>query len=257
MPQFHRMMEDRLRTVEQGADTVVWLALSRVASRTRSGQFFQGKQHEMWRAPPYFLFNLLRSTQASSSSGATSSDSLHVLQIGSLFPPTSLWLGLTVRLRRFRVSWLSWKICPKLFSCKLMQIPLDLVDRSLSSLSASPLHNHMTSYWKRCRQFLTGLLSTTTVACLWNCIVYCHKILIKDEITDLVACALMSCIFTLQKQISDSCFIFGNVHKCPQCLNLRCAVDVWWNRKKWLLCTWVRSLFYDATLLHICTILRQ
>lgn len=55
MPQFHRMMEDRLRTVEQGADTVVWLALSRVASRTRSGQFFQGKQHKMWRAPPYFL----------------------------------------------------------------------------------------------------------------------------------------------------------------------------------------------------------
>ncbi|XP_006786618.1 dehydrogenase/reductase SDR family member 12 isoform X2 [Neolamprologus brichardi] len=44
MPQFHRMMEDRLRTVEQGADTVVWLALSRVASRTRSGQFFQDRK---------------------------------------------------------------------------------------------------------------------------------------------------------------------------------------------------------------------
>lgn len=36
------MMEGRLRTMEQGADTVVWLALSRAASRTRNGQFFQG-----------------------------------------------------------------------------------------------------------------------------------------------------------------------------------------------------------------------
>lgn len=42
MPEFHRMMEGRLRTLEQGADTVVWLALCRAASRTSSGQFFQG-----------------------------------------------------------------------------------------------------------------------------------------------------------------------------------------------------------------------
>ncbi|KAM9719194.1 dehydrogenase/reductase SDR family member 12 isoform 1-T1 [Menidia menidia] len=44
MPQFHQMMGDRLRTVEQGADTVVWLALSRAAARTRSGQFFQDRK---------------------------------------------------------------------------------------------------------------------------------------------------------------------------------------------------------------------
>ncbi|XP_037537604.1 dehydrogenase/reductase SDR family member 12 [Nematolebias whitei] len=44
MPQFHQMMGDRLRTAEQGADTVVWLALSRVAARTRSGQFFQDRE---------------------------------------------------------------------------------------------------------------------------------------------------------------------------------------------------------------------
>uniref|UniRef100_A0A3Q3BPF0 Dehydrogenase/reductase SDR family member 12-like n=1 Tax=Kryptolebias marmoratus TaxID=37003 RepID=A0A3Q3BPF0_KRYMA len=44
MPQFHHMMGDRLRTAEQGADTVVWLALSRVAARTRSGQFFQDRE---------------------------------------------------------------------------------------------------------------------------------------------------------------------------------------------------------------------
>lgn len=30
--------------MEQGADTVVWLALCRTASRTRSGQFFQDRK---------------------------------------------------------------------------------------------------------------------------------------------------------------------------------------------------------------------
>ncbi|CAJ1072148.1 dehydrogenase/reductase SDR family member 12-like [Xyrichtys novacula] len=43
MPQFHQMMGDRLRSVEQGADTVVWLALCRVSARSRSGQFFQDR----------------------------------------------------------------------------------------------------------------------------------------------------------------------------------------------------------------------
>lgn len=43
MPQFHQMMGERLRSVQQGADTVVWLALSRAAARTQSGQFFQGE----------------------------------------------------------------------------------------------------------------------------------------------------------------------------------------------------------------------
>ncbi|XP_056149270.1 dehydrogenase/reductase SDR family member 12-like [Lampris incognitus] len=44
LPQFHKMMGDRLRSAEQGADTVVWLALSRVASRTPNGQFFQDRK---------------------------------------------------------------------------------------------------------------------------------------------------------------------------------------------------------------------
>lgn len=48
MPEFHRMMQGRLRTAEQGADTVVWLALSRAAVRKRSGQFFQGKQVKLF-----------------------------------------------------------------------------------------------------------------------------------------------------------------------------------------------------------------
>ncbi|XP_034410546.1 dehydrogenase/reductase SDR family member 12-like isoform X1 [Cyclopterus lumpus] len=43
MPQFHQMMGERLRSVEQGADTVVWLAVSRAAARTRSGHFFQDR----------------------------------------------------------------------------------------------------------------------------------------------------------------------------------------------------------------------
>ncbi|KAM9323149.1 dehydrogenase/reductase SDR family member 12-like [Pholidichthys leucotaenia] len=44
MPEFHHMLGDRLRTAEQGADTVVWLALSRAAARTPSGQFFQDRK---------------------------------------------------------------------------------------------------------------------------------------------------------------------------------------------------------------------
>ncbi|XP_026230785.1 dehydrogenase/reductase SDR family member 12-like [Anabas testudineus] len=44
MPQFHQMMGERLRSVDQGADTVAWLALSRAAARTRSGQFFQDRK---------------------------------------------------------------------------------------------------------------------------------------------------------------------------------------------------------------------
>ncbi|KAM7379270.1 hypothetical protein PAMP_004835 [Pampus punctatissimus] len=44
IPQFHQMMGERLRSVEQGADTVVWLALSRAAAKTRSGQFFQDRR---------------------------------------------------------------------------------------------------------------------------------------------------------------------------------------------------------------------
>lgn len=44
MPQFHQRMGERLRSVEQGADTVVWLALSRAAARTPSGQFFQDRR---------------------------------------------------------------------------------------------------------------------------------------------------------------------------------------------------------------------
>lgn len=42
MPDFYRSMKERLRTPEQGADTVVWLAVSEAAVTNPSGRFFQG-----------------------------------------------------------------------------------------------------------------------------------------------------------------------------------------------------------------------
>uniref|UniRef100_A0AAR2K1Z1 Dehydrogenase/reductase (SDR family) member 12 n=1 Tax=Pygocentrus nattereri TaxID=42514 RepID=A0AAR2K1Z1_PYGNA len=44
MPQFHQMMRDRLRTAAQGADTVIWLAVSKTAVETASGLFFQDRK---------------------------------------------------------------------------------------------------------------------------------------------------------------------------------------------------------------------
>ena len=43
MPEFYEKMKNRLRTVEEGADTIVWLALSEAAIKQPSGLFFQGK----------------------------------------------------------------------------------------------------------------------------------------------------------------------------------------------------------------------
>ncbi|RXN22960.1 dehydrogenase reductase SDR family member 12-like protein [Labeo rohita] len=44
MPQFYQMMRDRLRTPEQGADTLVWLAVSRATTAFPSGLFFQDRK---------------------------------------------------------------------------------------------------------------------------------------------------------------------------------------------------------------------
>lgn len=44
MPDFHAKMQNKLRTVEQGADTIVWLAISPKAIEVTSGQFFQDRQ---------------------------------------------------------------------------------------------------------------------------------------------------------------------------------------------------------------------
>uniref|UniRef100_A0A671MB84 Dehydrogenase/reductase SDR family member 12-like n=1 Tax=Sinocyclocheilus anshuiensis TaxID=1608454 RepID=A0A671MB84_9TELE len=44
MPDFHSSMKERLRTPEQGADTVVWLAVSEAGVKNPSGHFFQDRQ---------------------------------------------------------------------------------------------------------------------------------------------------------------------------------------------------------------------
>uniref|UniRef100_A0A1A8QTG1 Flj13639 n=1 Tax=Nothobranchius pienaari TaxID=704102 RepID=A0A1A8QTG1_9TELE len=44
MPDFHRSMKESLRTPEQGADTVVWLALSEAATTNPSGRFYQDRK---------------------------------------------------------------------------------------------------------------------------------------------------------------------------------------------------------------------
>lgn len=42
MSDFYDTLRRRLRSPEQGADTVIWLAVSPAATRTPSGKFFQG-----------------------------------------------------------------------------------------------------------------------------------------------------------------------------------------------------------------------
>ncbi|KAK9969250.1 hypothetical protein ABG768_027443 [Culter alburnus] len=44
MPDFYEKMKNKLRTEAQGADTVVWLAISDAASRQPSGLFFQDRK---------------------------------------------------------------------------------------------------------------------------------------------------------------------------------------------------------------------
>ncbi|CAI9578483.1 unnamed protein product [Staurois parvus] len=44
MPDFYEKMKNRLRTEEQGADTVVWLAISAAAIKHPSGLFFQDRK---------------------------------------------------------------------------------------------------------------------------------------------------------------------------------------------------------------------
>ena len=43
MPDFHRKMEGKLRTAAEGADTVVWLAVSKTAGEGKSGLFWQDR----------------------------------------------------------------------------------------------------------------------------------------------------------------------------------------------------------------------
>jgi dehydrogenase/reductase SDR family member 12 len=45
MPSFHTKMQNRLRTPEQGADTLVWLCCMKdIAQKSQNGDFFQDRQ---------------------------------------------------------------------------------------------------------------------------------------------------------------------------------------------------------------------
>ena len=44
MPYFHAKMKDKLRTVEQGADTIIWLACSKAPLQNENGLFYQDRQ---------------------------------------------------------------------------------------------------------------------------------------------------------------------------------------------------------------------
>lgn len=122
MPQFHQMMGERLRTAEQGADTVVWLAVSRAAARTRSGQFFQGETWAIFflcrtniTVIFIFIFTPVEWKFWSSQSPAPVPS---LMQIARPSLPTFLWPGLTVLPKRLRVLWLSWRNWPDLFSLR-------------------------------------------------------------------------------------------------------------------------------------------
>lgn len=43
MPGFHRKMKDRLRTSEQGADTIIWLSIADMCNET-NGAFYQDRK---------------------------------------------------------------------------------------------------------------------------------------------------------------------------------------------------------------------
>jgi len=51
MPQFYEKMKTRLRTVEEGADTIIWLAIAEAAVKHPSGLFFQGMT-SLYYPPP-------------------------------------------------------------------------------------------------------------------------------------------------------------------------------------------------------------
>ena len=58
MPFFYEKHKSQLRTIDQGADTVVWLAASKSALNNPSGEFFQGS---VWRTRESILIFLSHS----------------------------------------------------------------------------------------------------------------------------------------------------------------------------------------------------
>lgn len=134
MPQFHRMMGERLRCVEQGADTVVWLALSKAAIKTPRGQFFQGQWVPFFdrvgqnpdpgrkkaftkagRWPGESFIRLVRNPVGFyfSRPGFKHLWLHFALQSEGPSPPTCLWPGLAALQKTFRLSSLSWMLRPQ------------------------------------------------------------------------------------------------------------------------------------------------
>ncbi|XP_069745862.1 dehydrogenase/reductase SDR family member 12-like isoform X3 [Narcine bancroftii] len=74
MPNFHARMKDRLRTAAQGADTLVWLAVSNAALQHSSGLFFQDR-----KPVPSHLF--LAQTRATASEEAELMKTLEELAV--------------------------------------------------------------------------------------------------------------------------------------------------------------------------------
>ncbi|CAL8312695.1 dehydrogenase/reductase SDR family member 12 isoform X1 [Gadus morhua] len=63
MPQFRQMMGERLRTAVQGADTVVWLALSGAAAATPSGSFYQDRKVVPTHLPMAWTYSSTKDVQ--------------------------------------------------------------------------------------------------------------------------------------------------------------------------------------------------
>ena len=55
MPRFRSWMENRLRTPDQGADTIVWLCVANQARDQPSGSFFQGTHMQIQCTDMYQL----------------------------------------------------------------------------------------------------------------------------------------------------------------------------------------------------------
>ena len=58
MPGFYEKMKNRLRTPEQGADTLVWLSISKNVNKEKSGQFWQGKTKYFYQYILYVSSNV-------------------------------------------------------------------------------------------------------------------------------------------------------------------------------------------------------
>ena len=58
LPDFHAKFKDRLRTEEQGADVMIWLAIAAAATKNPSGLFFQGSHFFLEFLFQTYLFDM-------------------------------------------------------------------------------------------------------------------------------------------------------------------------------------------------------